>query len=195
MFQARIPGAPAAAAVLAVFVCGAIPAQAESRFRVAAGGGPTRFETRCDGNACDRRDAGWRFAVGYAFNERWSVEALWVDAGEFIASDVTAAGTPFFGRADVSAFGATLGRTWALGRSLTLDARLGLASVEADFSPGPAPAIAGGRKVTRAMYGVTARWRLSPHWAMRLDWDGTEGRMNRFDGRVDLVTVGIQYDF
>ncbi len=170
-------------------------ARAESPFHVAAGGGVTRFNVRCDGTACDRHDGGWRLAAGWAINDRWSVEAAWIDAGRFVASDVTGNGTPFFGRADTRAYGATLAYSWSFGDTLTLDARLGVAAVEADFSPGPAPAIEGGRSVTRPLYGVTGRWRMTPRWSFRADWDGTAGRMNRYDGRIDLIAVGIQYDF
>ncbi len=190
--KARFPGA-----MPVLVAMGLLPAVslAESPLHVAAGGGVTRFHVRCDGDACDRHDGGWRLAAGWAINDRWSVEALWIDAGRFVASDVTSTGTPFFGRADVSAYGATLAYSWSFGGRFALDAKLGVASVDADFSPGPAPAIAGGRSVTRPIYGVTGRWRVTPRWSFRADWDGTAGRMNRYDGRVDLVAVGIQYDF
>jgi hypothetical protein len=178
-----------------VLLISAVPAQADNTFHVALGGGASHFATRCDGDACDRRDVGWRVALGWRFRERWSVEAAWLDAGKFIASDVTASATPFNGRAAVRAYGATVAYSWPLNPSLSLDARAGAASVDADFSPGPAPAVALGRTVTRPLYGFTARWRLAPRWSLRADWDGTAGRMNRYDGRLDLFSVGLQYEF
>lgn len=172
-----------------------VPTHAEGAFHVAVGGGATHFATRCDGNACDRSDQGWRIGLGWTLRDRWSIEATWIDAGRFTASDRTAAGTPFFGRVDVRIAAATVGYAWPLSDSLWVAAKLGVASVDSDFSPGPAPAIAGGRTVTRPLYGVSALWRVAPRWSLRADWDGTEGRMNRFDGRVDVYAVGVQYEF
>lgn len=161
----------------------------------AAGYGLTGFETRCDGGACDRRDSGFRLAAGWGFAQRWSVEVIYLDAGEFIASDRTADGTPFYGHADVSATGLTLGYALPLGTKFSIGARLGADSVRAHFHPGPAPAISGGETETRFLGGLTGTWQMAPSWTLRLDWDHTSGRMNRFDGDVNAVGLGLQYGF
>jgi hypothetical protein len=171
------------------------PAGAGEGPYVAASYAYSGFQTRCDGGACDRRDSGVRAAVGWAPAPHWSVEALYLDAGRFVASDVTAAGTPFDGRARLRAWGGTLGYAWPLGAKFTVGARAGMASVTADFEPGPAPAIAGGRTTAQFIGGLSMSWRLSTAWSARLDWDHTRGRMNRFDGDVDAASVGIQFGF
>jgi hypothetical protein len=161
----------------------------------ALGASATGFQTRCTGGACDRRAAGVRLAAGWDFASRWSVEALYLDAGRFTASDLTAGGVPFRGRVDVRAFGATVGYGFPLGHAFTITARIGLASVKADFKPGPMPAIAGGKTTSQFLGGLSGTWRLSPTWSARFDWDHTRGRMNRFNGDIDAVTVGFQYGF
>jgi hypothetical protein len=161
----------------------------------ALGASATGFQTRCTGGACDRRAAGVRLAAGWDFASRWSVEALYLDAGRFTASDLTAGGVPFRGRADVSGFGATVGYGFPLGNAFTITAHIGFASVKADFKPGPPPAIAGGKTTTQFLGGLSGTWRLSRSWSARFDWDHTRGRMNRFNGDIDAATVGFQYGF
>jgi len=170
-------------------------AQAADGPYVAVGYGLTGFETRCDGGACDRRDSGYRLAAGWGFAQRWSVEVVYLDAGQFIASDRTADGTSFQGHAEVSATGLTLGYALPLGEKFSVGARLGASSVKADFHPGPAPAISGGKTETQFLGGLSGTWQMAPAWTLRLDWDHTKGRMNRFDGDVNVVALGLQYGF
>ena len=68
------------------------------------------YETRCDGSAgCDRRSNGFRVSAGWAFAQHWSVEALYLDAGRFGASGTASDGSIFYGRAKLTAAGATIG--------------------------------------------------------------------------------------
>jgi hypothetical protein len=183
-----------AAAVVSLLAAASLAQGADGPY-VAAGYAYTAYQTRCDGGACDRRDGGFRVATGWGFAKHWSVEAVYLDAGHFVASDVTAAGTPFRGRADLSAWGGTLSYEYPLGTAVTLGVRLGGASVKADFKPGPAPAIAGGKTTPQFLGGLSATWRFSHAWSARLDWDHTRGRMNRFNGDVDAASIGLQYSF
>lgn len=191
----RLTRATNLACLGAMLACTALPAQAESGAYLTAGAGATQYETLCAGGACDRSDTGYRIAAGWGFADRWSVEALWLDPGSFVASDVTASGVPYRGTAEVTGFGATIGYALPIGDAFAIGARLGVASMKADFTPGPAPAIAGGKTTTQPLYGIGAQWRFAPRWSLRLDWDDTFARMNRFDGRVDLFTLGVQFDF
>jgi hypothetical protein len=168
----------------ALLACFAPPGQAESGAYLSAGAGITRYETRCKGGACDRSDTGFRLAAGWGFADRWSVEGLWIDAGKFVASDVTPSGVPFRGTAEVGGFGATVGYSLPLGDAFDIAGRLGVASMKADFKPGPAPAIGGGKTTTQPLYNLGVQWRFAPAWSLRADWDGTYARMNRFDGQV-----------
>ena len=143
-FHRRGIGRLRAAAPVAL-LAGASLAQGADGPYVAAGYAYTGYQTRCDGGACERRAGGFRVATGWGFARHWSLEALYLEAGHFVASDVTAAGTPFRGRADLSAWGGTFGYEYPLGAGVTVGVRLGGASVKADFKPGPAPAIAGGK--------------------------------------------------
>src|SRR5882757_2737209 len=61
----------------------------------------TDYRTRCNG-ACDRTDQGFRVAAGWGFLESFAVEAVYLDAGRFIASDITAGAAPFKGSAKVT---------------------------------------------------------------------------------------------
>lgn len=187
-----------AAAALAVASMGglAVPlAAADTGPYVAAGYGTTGYETRCQGDACDRRDSGFRAAAGWQLARNWSLEAIYLNPGTFVASDVTAAGTPFHGRAHVRVTGATVGYSYTFGNAFSLGARAGAASVRAEFTPGPAPAVAGGKTTAQFLGGLDAIWHFSPAWSARLDWDHTRAKMNRYDGDVNALSVGVQFGF
>jgi Outer membrane protein beta-barrel domain len=174
----------------------AVPlARADTGPYAAAGYGITGYETRCQGDACDRRDSGFRAAAGWQLARNWSLEAIYLDPGTFVASDVTAVGTPFHGRAHVSVFGANVGYSYPFGGVFSLGARAGAASVRAEFTPGPAPAIAGGKTRAQFLGGLYATWHFSPAWSARLDWDHTRAKMNRYDGDVNALIVGVQFGF
>ena len=190
------PIAAVLASGVAVFGITAPPAaQAEDGPYVAAGYGITGYETRCNGDACDRRDSGFRAALGWQLAPAWSVEAIYLNPGAFVASDVTPDGVPFHGRAHVRAIGANLGYDYTFGGAFSLGARAGMASVKADFTPGPAPAIAGGHTTAQFLGGLNATWHFLPSWSARLDWDHTRARMNRYDGDVNALSVGVQFGF
>jgi hypothetical protein len=188
---------PRAAALLAACAgAGALlspAAHADGGF-AAVGAGRGGFETRCDGDACDRRDTGFRVALGWEAASHWTVEAVYLHPGRFVAGDVTSSGTPFHGRAELTGWGATAGYALPAG-PVVLSARAGLASLKADFTPGPAPASAGGRTTTQFLAGLGARWAVAPHVALRVDWDHSRARINRFAGDVNLVSVGLQFGF
>lgn len=182
--------------LLAAVLASALPgARAHADGYVAAGWGATHHRVLCNGGACDRRDTGVRVTLGWTFAPRWSAELLYLDAGTFTASDRTAEGVAFRGRDDVHGIGAALQYRVPLGATFDAGVRLGAASMKSEFSPGPAPAIAGGRTTTQLLYGAGARWTFAPSWSLRADWDRTRARMNRFNGNVDAVTVGVQYSF
>ncbi len=187
------PGAALAALLAATAGIGW--AHAEDGPYLAAGYGVTGYETRCNGDGCDRRDSGFRVAAGWGFATSWSAEALYLKEGVFVASDITAAGTPFHGDAHVRAFGATLGYSYPISRAFSIGARAGAASVKADFTPGPAPAISGGKSTTQFLGGLNATWHFSSAWSARLDWDHSRARMNRFDGDINMVSAGVQFGF
>ena len=154
------------------------------------------YETRCDGSAsCERRSSGFRVAGGWAFSPHWTVEALYLDAGRFDASGATSEGTIFSGRAKISAVGATLGYDWVFGGAFTLGPRAGIAAVKANFTPGPPPAVPGGATPTQFLGGAAAAWRITDAWSLHLDWDHTRARMNRFDGDVNVASLGVQFGF
>jgi Outer membrane protein beta-barrel domain len=184
------------AACTAALSLSGIAAHAADGPYATAGYSYSGYETTCDGSvSCDRRSSGFRLAAGWAFAAHWSVEALYLDAGRFDASGATSAGSIFSGRAKLTATGATVGYDWSLGNALSIGPRVGIAAVKADFSPGPAPAIGGGATTAQFFGGAAAVWRLSQAWSLRLDWDHTRARMNRFNGDVNVATVGIQFGF
>jgi hypothetical protein len=154
------------------------------------------YETRCDGTvSCDRRSGGFRVAGGWAFAHHWSVEASYLDAGRFDASGATADGEIFYGRAKLTAIGATLGYDWSIGSAFSIGPRAGIAAVKVNFDPGPAPAVGGGATSAQFLGGASAAWRISDAWSLHLDWDHTRGRMNRFDGDVNLASFGVRFGF
>jgi hypothetical protein len=172
----------------------ATAAQAAGGPYVAAGYGYSGYQTRCEG-FCDRRDSGLRVAMGWRLTSSWSIEALYLNPGSFEASDMTAAGIPFYGRAHVRAIGGDVGYDHWFGSAFSVGARAGLASVKADFTPGPLPAISGGKTTAQFLGGLNATWHFSSAWSARLDWDHTRARMNRYSGDVNMVSLGVQFGF
>lgn len=183
------------ACVAALLLSGGAAKAADGPF-VAADYTYGAFDTTCDGSAsCDRRSSGFRLAAGWQFAEHWSVEALYLDAGRFDASGATADGSTFSGRTKVTAAGAAAGYDWLFGNAFSIGPRVGLAAVKANFSPGAAPAIGGGETTTQFIGGAAAAWHISDAWNLNLHWDHTRARMNRFDGDVNVASVGIQFGF
>ena len=163
---------------------------------VAAAYGYGGFETHCDATLnCERRSSGFRIAGGWALASHWSIEASYLDAGRYDASGTTSDGSVFYGRAKLTAVGATLGYDWMIGDALSVGPRIGMAALKAEFSPGPAPAIRGGATTAQFIGGADAAWRLSEAWSLHLDWDHTRARMNRFDGDVNIARFGVQFGF
>ena len=153
------------------------------------------FETRCLAEACDRRDDGLKLESGWQFANHWSLAALYLDAGHFVASDLTATGRPFEGRVKVQMGAIDGGYTIALGNSLSLLPHLGVARVAADFTPGPAPAIAGDKATMQLLAGLSGRWNFARRLSLCLDWDHTRARMNRENGDVNVASVGLESSF
>jgi hypothetical protein len=192
---AACPAACAVAYAAASLLFGASARAADGPYAAAAYS-YSGYETDCDGSvSCDRRSSGFRLAAGWRFAGNWTAEALYLDAGHFDASAATSAGTIFYGRARLTAAGATLGYDWRLGTDFTVGPRAGLTAVRANFSPGAAPAIAGGATTAQFLGGAAAAWRISDAWSLRLDWDHTRGRMNRFNGDVNAASLGVQFGF
>ena len=90
---------------------------------------------------------------------------------------------------------ATLGYDWVFGGAFTLGPRAGIAAVKANFTPGPPPAVPGGATTTQFLGGAAAAWRITDAWSLHLDWDHTRARMNRFDGDVNVASLGVQFGF
>jgi hypothetical protein len=182
-------------AICALSLLAAVPARAADGPYVSAGYAVlTDYRTRCNG-ACDHTDDGFRVAVGWNFFKNFSVEALYLDAGHFVVSDITSGGTPFQGNAKVTLGGATLGYQYPIGAHFALGARVGAAAVKAEFTPGPAPAIAGGKTTTQFLGGLGASWQFTNWCSARLDWDHSRARMNRYDGDINALTLGVQFGF
>jgi hypothetical protein len=170
------------------------PAHADGPYVSAGFSALTGYRTRCNG-ACDHTDDGFRVAAGWTFLKNFSVEAIYMDAGNFLVSDITSGGTPFRGRAKVTLGGGTLGYQYFIGDKLSFGARAGAAAVKADFTPGPAPAIAGSKTTTQFLGGLDAKWQFTSWCAAHLDWDHSRARMNRYDGDINALTLGVQFGF
>ena len=184
-------------ALQAALVCGIATSvvRADDGPYLTAGYGITAYETRCNGDGCDRRDSGFRTAAGWQLGKHWSAEASYFSDGRFVASDSTSTGVPFHGNAHVHGSGATIGYDLPIVQGLSFGGRVGAAAVKAEFTPGPAPAIGGGRTTAQLLTGLNARWRFTDAWSLRLDWDHTRAKMNRYDGDVNMLSVGVQFGF
>jgi hypothetical protein len=189
----RKSNVPSALAALCALLGAPLAARAAGPY-LAAGYAYSGFETRCDG-ACDSRASGVRIAGGWNIAGHWSLEALYLNDGRFTASEAAADGSPFQGRAKVSAWGGTAGFFWPVTEPLSLGARLGLVSVKAEFEPGAAPAQAGGSTTTQPIAGLTAAWHFTRFLSARLDFDRSRARMNRANGDLNVASLGVQLGF
>jgi hypothetical protein len=153
------------------------------------------YETRCNGDGCDRRANGVRAAAGWTFLESFSVEALYLHAGDFTASDVSSNGTPFHGHAKLDVYGAALRYDYFLLERFSVGAHVGAVGAKADFTPGPAPAIAGGKTTAQFLGGLSAAWHITRALSFELGWDHTRAKMNRYNGDVDVGSINVRFGF
>jgi OOP family OmpA-OmpF porin len=132
----------------------------------------------------DDEDNSWKAIVGFRFNDKFAIEANYIDFGESSAPG-TGAGGPF--------------RTEAKGYSLygvgyipvpyvDFFVKLGAARIDAD---GTAGAVLFEDEATEFAYGAGVQWRLN-NFAVRAEYE-------RFDtdviGELDLISLGFTYTF
>lgn len=157
----------AAGAATAVPVANAADAPASERWYLGADYAATRLEPEDRGGGYtvdDKSSAGFRLLAGYVLDDRWSVEAFYIDAGEAgIASQNPAIG--HLGELEYVLYGA--GLEWAplkQGRYRTLHPVLKVGIVGTDNSA-TSPAINYNQKHSWGLYfGVGGAWRFAEQW-------------------------------
>jgi OOP family OmpA-OmpF porin len=145
----------------------------------------SRFDDEAfDIDSIDDEDDSWKAIVGVRFDERFSVEANYVDFGEATAPSLSVGG-PL--RAEAKAFS-----LFAVGYVpvpyVDFFAKLGVARIDAE---GRAGAVLFEDDATEFAYGAGVQWRLR-NFALRAEYE-------KFDtdvvGDLDLISVGFTYTF
>lgn len=143
---------------------------------------------------CDDKASAMRFAAGWRFNDRFSLEATWLRATpDFTASDSLASLT-WNGRVAMESVSASLAFDLQLG-SLPLQLRAGVASVRGEFDSATAGVPDSSATEVRPILGIGLRQSFAGQWALRADLDVTEGQAYTRKGRFSVFTVGVERRF
>lgn len=136
--------------------------------------------------------------LGYHFNQTWGLELGYMDLGEYEANinrsspdprvrivnpnqQLTASFTALY-------FAGTA--TIPLGDKFSLTARLGLASIEAEFDASAATVSADSVDESAAMGGISLNYDFNDKFGAQLRYDLFE-----IDGTPDAATIGLNYRF
>ncbi len=155
--------------------------------------------------ALDDKDFGWKIFGGYQFNIYFAAEFGYTDLGE--ASATFAATTPSAAIVNVEADGTALSGsivgTYPLNRDLGLFGRFGAAYWDVD---GTGSAVVGGSSASveadddgiDLLFGLGARYSLTPKLGLRLEWEhyrGVGDDASGTDGGIDFFGGSLMYRF
>lgn len=182
-----------AACLPLVALLGAASAHAEAF--AGASAGLSSQQLVCAANApCDDKAGALRLSAGWRFNDRWSFEATWLRATpDFTASDSLGSLT-WNGRVAMEAISASAAFDLRLG-SLPLQLRAGVASVRGKFDSATAGVLDSSASEVRPILGLGLRQSFAGQWALRADFDVTEGQAYTRKGRFSVFTVGVERRF
>lgn len=207
---------PTPAALLALTVAFAVPAQAQlyaggavgqSRAKLDAGDRSNQLlGLGFDGasSRADDRDTAYRLFVGYRLHRFLASELGYTDLGQFgVVSNVIPAGT-LEGRTRVNGAELSLLGLLPVGERVTAYVRGGVfeARTRTSYSGSGSVRILDGASATQhkasGLYGVGAMVQLMPRWDLRADWTTyrhlrDDSIASRFDARA--WTFGVAYHF
>lgn len=145
-------------------------------------------------------DTTFGLRLGYAFNDRFAIEAAYRDLGEAKATGQSN-GSGFFwcaGAIEATTEATTLDLTFVgnveLGAGWSLFGRAGIArwDAEAEFRDS-CGTLSGDDDGTEVTYGAGLEYRLSEATSIRGEWQRYPEVFDEYD--VDVITAGFQYRF
>ena len=164
----------------------AVPPAAQDRgFYVGGAFGQATFKDWCVPSpvvlSCDDGAAAWKVFGGYRFNRYFAAEASYVDWGE-VSGTVSGVGRV---SADQTSFGVAAVGTFDLTPQFSVFGKAGLLMTEQET---PASSTRQ-RDETELHYGIGVRYRFTPNWAARAEWERTDQL------KVELLSIGVEFRF
>lgn len=158
-------------------------------------GGMTKQSANCSGwSGCDKSDTGFKLYGGWQFSKLASVELGYTDFGSVGLSS----GSVATGSYSATAFSVSGALHLPLAPRLTGIAKLGLASVDADYSySGPFGLFAGSSSESSiepyVSFGLA--YALTPQLSLTGSLDYTRADYPRGSGSATLLGIGLRYAF
>jgi len=161
--------------------------------------GESRFWGACDtpvalGFTCDMKDTAWRVFGGYRLTRTFAFEAGYADLGEVKVLGAIG-GQPAGGSVKATLFDFVGVGSYLVDEQFSVYGKLGLYHGDAKTSANAqALGLAGSASSqgTDFTFGFGAQYFLTPHIAMRFDWQ----RYSKFAGRdTDVIAIGALYSF
>lgn len=131
--------------------------------------------------ACEDTDTGWKLFGGYRFNRYLAVEATYVNWGE-----VTGTVNGIAVSAEQTSMGIAAVGSLELGPQFSVFGKAGFLMTEQDIKRTTGTAEG---EETEFHYGLGVRFRFTPNWAARGEWERTEKL------KVEMLSIGAEYRF
>lgn len=159
---------------------------------VGIGAGTTRFDADCSGtSACDNSDTGYKIVGGYKFDETMAAELTYFNLGK-----ATATYLGVDAEIKTTAIGLGMAFRGNFGSAWSGVARLGLASVSTDIDVRYGPHAGSDSERTAKVYaGLGLAYAVTSALKIEAAWDFTQTEYEDQKGRVDLLSIGLVYDF
>lgn len=132
-------------------------------------------------SACEDTDTGWKLFGGYRFNRYVAIEATYVNWGE---TSGTVNGISV--SAEQTSMGIAAVGSLELGPQFSVFGKAGFLMTEQDIKR-PSGNVKGDE--TEFHYGLGVRFRFTPNWAARGEWERTEKL------KVEMLSIGAEYRF
>ncbi len=164
--------------------------------RLTGGAGPAVFDSSTDeasefSGDVDESDTALSLGFGYSFTDTWSVELEYTDFGE-LTYDGTWLGTSDSGTVESTGISAAIVGVMPLSETYSLIARAGVLSWDSEdnevYAGTPSSSSDTG---TDVFFGIGGQAALSPHFALRAEWD----RWEIWDDNLDTFLIRALYFF
>jgi OOP family OmpA-OmpF porin len=143
----------------------------------------------------DDSDTGWKLGAGYRFHRNVAVELSYADLGEAKGSGTVGAQS-LTGTVEASAIAISAVGILPINDAVSLTGRLGMASwdSEAKGTLG-STAVSDKDSGTDPVFGIGARYSFSKNVAARVEWDRYADIDDEGPSDVDLLSVGVVFQF
>jgi OOP family OmpA-OmpF porin len=179
-FWVAVAAAPGAFAQDAGFSLGGSLGQATLKEWCDTSGAPAGFVLV----ACDDKDSAWKLFGGYSFNRYFGLEATYINWGEATGT----VGGPQHISAEQTSMGIAAVGSLPLGPQFSVFGKAGFLVTEQEVRSSTSSTTTEGEE-TEFHFGLGARFRFTPGWAARAEWERTDKL------KVEMLSIGVEYRF